>query len=182
MKLSLLIDSSKIEIDEFYKKISDLFKSFTYELIFVDNGENEEKLSDLYNKDLVHIRVLYYMGNIEDVFDKSITYCSGDYIGVYDNNYDLELLMKMIDYLDKHKEYDYYKYVVNVERSFMDKVKRFYPTHNFLMTRNNIVSFKCLIGYNGYEDKIETEITTNKNKEKESYIGKVIGFNDDNLL
>ena len=182
MKLSLLIDSSKIDIDDFYKKITDLFKDINYELIFVDNGDNEEKLSDLYSKDLVHVRIIYYSGNIEDIFDKSINYCNGDYIGVYDNNYDLDLLTKMVDYLDEHLECDYYKYVVNGERNFIDKIRKKYPTHNFLMTRNNISSFRCLIGYNGFEDNFDMIVTINKEKEKESFIGKTIGFNDDNLL
>ena len=91
MKLSLLIDSSKIDIDNFYKEATDLFKDINYELIFLDNGENKDKLIDLYNKDLLHIRIIYYSGNIDDVFDKSIRYCSGEYICVYDNNYSYRL-------------------------------------------------------------------------------------------
>jgi hypothetical protein len=182
MKLSLLIDSSKIDIDNFYKEATNLFKDINYELIFLDNGENKDRLIDLYNKDLLHIRIIYYSGNIDDVFDKSIRYCSGEYICVYDNNYEANRIMDMINYLDEHKECDYYRYEVNVERNFSDKIKRFYPTHYFLMIRNIVVSFRCLIGYNGIDDNLDMTVTTNKIKEKGSYIGKTIGFDDDNLL
>ena len=182
MKLSLLIDSSIIEIDDFYNKIKETFKDINYELIFLDNGENESKLKDLYDKDLLHTRIIFYSGNIDDIVDKSIKYCNGQYLCFLNYDYELDLVVKAIDHLDKNKDCDFYKYVINVERNFRDKIKKLYPTSSFLIARNSIASFRCLVGYNGEEENLDITIEKKKVEYSKSFIGKMIGFNNDNLL
>ena len=182
MKLSLLIDSSKIKIDDFYKEIISMLKDINYELIFLDNGDNEEELKSLYEEDLVHVRLIFYSGNIDEICDKSIKYCSGDYICLYDDNYDLDLLMKSIKYLDENTDCDYYEYQYNLERSFIDKIKRNYPSSSFLIARKGISSFKCLVGCKGFKDELDLVLPKKDRNKQEGYMGKMVGFDDENLL
>ena len=75
MKLSIIVPCKNEEdnVEELYSKINEVLNKIKYEIIFIDDGSSDktfERLSDLYEKDIKHVKVLYSTEQPVDVENK----------------------------------------------------------------------------------------------------------------
>lgn len=112
MKLSIIIPCFNIK-DEILNKYNDLknvLDNIKYELIFIDNGSNDETLDtlkDLYNNDMVHIKIISLLRNysINEVYKLGIKEAIGEYICL-DDGTNAKEIYDMYTYLDDNKNED----------------------------------------------------------------------------
>lgn len=115
MKLSIIAPCKNEEgnVAKLYKKIDEVLKDIKYEIIYIDDGSTDktmEKLSELYEKDPVHIKVLSFSRNFrkEAAMLAGLEHASGDYTCIIDSDLQQNpsYLLEMLNFLDDNKDYD----------------------------------------------------------------------------
>ena len=115
MTLDIIINVYNLEktIESIYNKFDEELKNIKYNLIFVDNNSTDKTLEILKNiqkKDDFRIKIISFSKK----FDKNECFLAGivnskhDLVCLYDieNNYQINQIGKMYDYLCNHTEYD----------------------------------------------------------------------------
>ena len=123
-------------VEPLYKELTNTLKNIKYTLIFIDDGSNDKTLSrliKLYNKDKNHIKIISFSRNFgkDAAIYAGMKESKGKYISIIDS--DLQQhpkhILKMIEFLDKHEEYDEVAMVNSYEKdSLIQKLfkKKFY--------------------------------------------------------
>ena len=115
MKLSIIVPCKNEEdnVEELYSKINEVLNKIKYEIIFIDDGSSDktfEKLSDLYEKDIKHVKVLSFSRNFKKdaAIHAGLVHASGEYTCILDGDLQQnpKYLLDMIDFLNNNKEYD----------------------------------------------------------------------------
>lgn len=123
-------------VEPLYKELTNTLKNIKYTLIFIDDGSNDKTLSrliKLYNKDKNHIKIISFSRNFgkDAAIYAGMKESKGKYISIIDS--DLQQhpkhILNMIEFLDKHEEYDEVAMVNSYEKdSLIQKIfkKKFY--------------------------------------------------------
>jgi glycosyltransferase involved in cell wall biosynthesis len=115
MKLSIIVPCKNEEdnVEELYSKINEVLNKIKYEIIFIDDGSSDktfERLSDLYEKDIKHVKVLSFSRNFKKdaAIHAGLVHASGEYTCILDGDLQQnpKYLLDMIDFLNNNKEYD----------------------------------------------------------------------------
>ena len=123
-------------VEPLYKELTNTLKNIKYTLIFIDDGSEDKTLSrliKLYNKDKNHIKIISFSRNFgkDAAIYAGMKESKGKYISIIDS--DLQQhpkhILNMIEFLDKHEEYDEVAMVNSYEKdSLIQKLfkKKFY--------------------------------------------------------
>ena len=115
MKLSIIVPCKNEEdnVEELYSKINEVLNKIKYEIIFIDDGSSDktfERLSDLYEKDIKHVKVLSFSRNFKKdaAIHAGLVHASGEYTCILDGDLQQnpKYLLDMIEFLNNNKEYD----------------------------------------------------------------------------
>ncbi|MBR4693825.1 MAG: glycosyltransferase [Bacilli bacterium] len=115
MKLSIIVPCKNEEdnVEELYSKINEVLNKIKYEIIFIDDGSSDktfERLSDLFEKDIKHVKVLSFSRNFKKdaAIHAGLVHASGEYTCILDGDLQQnpKYLLDMIDFLNNNKEYD----------------------------------------------------------------------------
>ena len=115
MKLSVITPCKNEEgnVVKLHKKISETLKNIKFEIIFIDDGSNDktmEKLREIYEKDLVHTKVISFSRNFkkEAAMLAGLEHATGEYTCIIDSDLQQNpnYLLDMLDFLDNNEEYD----------------------------------------------------------------------------
>ena len=141
MKLSIIIPCKNEEgnVLKLYEKINGVLEKIKYEAIFIDDGSTDktlEKLTELYEKDMMHVKVLSFSRNFkkEAAILAGLEHASGEYTCLIDGDLQQNpnYLLEMMKVLDENSEYDEVAMVMKERKSdskFMSFCKNcFYKT------------------------------------------------------
>ncbi len=115
MKLSIIIPCKNEEgnITGMYEKLNDVLKGIKYEAIFIDDGSTDktlDKLHELYEKDMQHVKVLSFSRNFrkEAAMLAGLEHATGEYTCFIDADLQQnpKYLIEMYEFLENNKEYD----------------------------------------------------------------------------
>ena len=115
MKLSIIVPCKNEggNIIKLHEKICSVLKNIKFETIYIDDGSNDEtldKLTELYEKDINHVKVLSFSRNFkkEAAMIAGLEYASGEYTCFIDADLQQnpKYLLEMYETLEKNKEYD----------------------------------------------------------------------------
>lgn len=115
MKLSIIIPckNESRNILELYRLITDILGKIKYELIFVDDGSNDDTLDilkKLYNDDVKHIKILSFSRNfkMEAAVLAGLEHSIGEYTCVINGNlkYNPKYIFDMFNFLEENSDYD----------------------------------------------------------------------------
>jgi glycosyltransferase involved in cell wall biosynthesis len=115
MKLSIIIPckNESRNILELYRLITDILGKIKYELIFVDDGSNDDTLDilkKLYNDDVKHIKILSFSRNfkMEAAVLAGLEHSIGEYTCVINGNlkYNPKYIFDMFNFLEGNSDYD----------------------------------------------------------------------------
>lgn len=115
MKLSIIIPCKNEyrNILELYRLITDILGKIKYELIFVDDGSNDDTLDilkKLYNDDVKHIKILSFSRNfkMEAAVLAGLEHSIGEYTCVINGNlkYNPKYIFDMFNFLEENSDYD----------------------------------------------------------------------------
>lgn len=113
MKLSVIIPcrNKQDNIQNVYNKLQKALEHIKYELLFIDNGSSDqtlEKLKELYEKDMQHIKILSFSRTFS--FDAALVagleYATGEYTCFFDMTLEQDVLLDMFQYLEENASYD----------------------------------------------------------------------------
>jgi glycosyltransferase involved in cell wall biosynthesis len=150
MKLDVIIPSFNEEesVEKLYNKLSETLKDIKYRLIFVDDGSKDstfEKLSNIYKEDKKHVAVVQFSRNFgkDAAIYAGMKVSTAEYTCIIDADLQQnpKYILDMLDYLEKHDEYDEVCMTNDYnDSSFINKIfkKQFYK----LMTRLSGQQFK----------------------------------------
>jgi glycosyltransferase involved in cell wall biosynthesis len=123
-------------VEPLYKELTNTLKNIKYTLIFIDDGSNDKTLSrliKLYNKDKNHIKIISFSRNFgkDAAIYAGMKESKGKYISIIDSDLQQhpKYILNMIEFLDKHEEYDEVAMVNSYEKdSLIQKLfkKKFY--------------------------------------------------------
>lgn len=131
MKLSIIIPCKNEEgsVVSLYKVLNETLKNIKYEVIFIDDGSTDktlEKLHEVYEKDVQHVKVLSFSRNFmkEAALLAGLKHSSGEYTCFIDGDMQQnpKYLLEMLDFLENNKDYDEVGMVVKerkTENKFM---------------------------------------------------------------
>ena len=132
MKLSIIIPckNKSGNILDLYKKISDSLNKIRYELIFIDDGSDDdtlEELHKLYESDVQHVKVLSLSKNFkkEAAIIAGLNYATGEYTCILNGSieYDTNYIDEMYNLLEESNEYDCVGITYKEEKmSFINRV------------------------------------------------------------
>lgn len=115
MKLSIIIPCMNEEgnVISLYKALNDTLKGIKYEAIYINDGSKDktyEKLEELYNKDMQHIKVLSFSRNFgkEAAMLAGLESACGEYTCIIDADLQQnpKYLLEMFNFLEENKDYD----------------------------------------------------------------------------
>ena len=115
MKLSVIIPckNEAENLDSLYEAIDNTLKKIKYEAIFINDGSTDntmDKLRDLYEKDVKHVKVISFSRNFrkEAAMLAGLKYATGEYTAIIDGDLQQnpEYLLEMINVLDNEADYD----------------------------------------------------------------------------
>ena len=115
MKLSVIIPCKNEEgnIKLLYDKLSGVLMDLKYELLFIDDGSDDNTLfvlKELYKNDKKHIKILSFSRNFrkEAAMIAGIEHASGEYTCIIDGDLQQnpKYLLEMIEFLDNNSSYD----------------------------------------------------------------------------
>ena len=115
MKLSIIFPckNDSRNILELYRLITDILGKIKYELIFVDDGSNDDTLDilkKLYNDDVKHIKILSFSRNfkMEAAVLAGLEHSIGEYTCVINGNlkYNPKYIFDMFNFLEENSDYD----------------------------------------------------------------------------
>lgn len=115
MKLSIIVPCKNEggNITKLHEKICSVLKNIKFETIYIDDGSNDEtlnKLTELYEKDINHVKVLSFSRNFkkEAAMIAGLEYASGEYTCFIDADLQQnpKYLLEMYEILEKNSEYD----------------------------------------------------------------------------
>lgn len=115
MKISLIVPcyNEEANVSPFFNLASETFSAWDYEIIFVNDGSKDNTLSvlrKLYQEHSECISVISFSRNFgkEAAVLAGLQKATGDYISIIDADLQQnpKLVLKMIDILESHKEYD----------------------------------------------------------------------------
>ncbi len=124
MKLDVIIPSYNEDgnIEIIHKELTKVLKDIKYTLIFVDDGSTDHtlaKLKDIYNKDKRHVRVLSFSRNFgkDAAIYAGMSVSNAEYTVVIDADMQQnpKYIIEMLEYIEKHPEYDQIAMVNNYE-------------------------------------------------------------------
>ncbi len=133
MTLDIIVNVYNLEktLESLYNKFEEELKNIKYNLIFIDNASTDKTLEILKNiqkNNDLNVKIVSFSKK----FDKNSCFLAGiihskhDFVCLYDldNNYQINQIAKMYDYLCNHKEYDQICMKTNyVETNFFRKMK-----------------------------------------------------------
>lgn len=117
MKLSVIIPCCNEEgnVKKMYEKTSEVLnqRDFDYELLIIDDGSDDktfEMIKDIYEMDTTHVKCVSFSRRFKKDAGlyAGICHASGEYTAIIDGDLQQnpKYLLKMMDYLEKHSEYD----------------------------------------------------------------------------
>lgn len=117
MKLSVIIPCCNEEgnIKKMYEKTREVLdqRDFEYELLFIDDGSDDKTfdiIKNIYEKDTTHVRCISFSRRFkkEAGLYAGICHASGEYTAIIDGDLQQnpKYLLKMLDYLEEHKDFD----------------------------------------------------------------------------
>lgn len=147
MKLSVIIPCCNEEgnVKKMYEKTSEVLnqRDFDYELLFIDDGSDDktfEIIKNIYEADTAHVRCVSFSRRFkkEAGLYAGICHASGEYTAIIDGDLQQnpKYLLKMLDFLDDHQEFDQICMIQKERKadSFLSSFlkKCFYKTIDFL--------------------------------------------------
>ncbi len=144
MELSIIVPSYNEEgnIETLYKKITKECENLKYEIIFINDGSIDktlEKITDLYNKDKKHIRLIDFSRNFgkDAAMFAGLKHANGEFIAIIDSDLQQnpKYLTIMLNHLKTHPNTDQIAMVMKDRK-----------TEN-LITRINKKAFYFLINH-----------------------------------
>lgn len=115
MQLSLVVPCYNEEdnIVPFYNKAVESLDKYQFEIIFVNDGSRDktrERLTELYKKHKDKVSVINFSRNFgkEAAVLAGLRHSTGDYVSIIDADLQQnpEVIVKMVEFLDSHSEYD----------------------------------------------------------------------------
>lgn len=115
MKLSIIVPCKNEgeNVKKLYEKVNEVFNKTKYEIIFIDDGSNDNtlfNLKELYNLDKKHVRVLSFSRNFkkDSAMYAGLVYSKGEYTCFLDADLQQnpKYVKDMVDFLDNNSEYD----------------------------------------------------------------------------
>ena len=170
MKLSVIIPVFKnLDINGIYDKIINSLKKIKYEIIFV-SCENDDILNDLYEKDMLHIKIIYLSKDFNNnlLIQAGLDSASGEYNIVIDDNFDFSNLDIMIKELDDDSNLDI------ISTGYEPNIKDKLDSSGYRLIRSNV---REAIKEYKYSNKVYSMIGFNT-----KYMSKDININKYSLL
>lgn len=115
MKLSIIIPCMNEEgnVEAMYKALNSTLKDIKYEALFINDGSSDktlDKLEELYNKDMQHVKVLSFSRNFgkEAAMLAGLNNAKGEYTCIIDADLQQnpKYLLEMYNFLEENNDYD----------------------------------------------------------------------------
>ena len=154
MKLSVIIPckNEAENLDSLYEAIDNTLKKIKYEAIFINDGSTDntmDKLRDLYEKDVKHVKVISFSRNFrkEAAMLAGLKYATGEYTAIIDGDLQQnpDYLLEMINVLDNEADYDEVAMVMSErteDSKFMSFCKKSF--YNIMNKRMLLLILECL--------------------------------------
>lgn len=122
MKLSIIVPCKNEEgnVKNIYEKINESMKNIKYEIIYIDDGSEDNTLkilNTIYKCDKSHVKILSFSRNFgkEAAMLAGLQHSTGEYTCIIDGDLQQNprYLLEMLDFLDKNSEYDEVAMVIN---------------------------------------------------------------------
>ncbi len=170
MKLSIIIPVLKnLDINGIYDKVINSLKKIKYEIIFV-SCDNDNNLNDLYEKDMLHIKIVYLSKEFDNdlLIQAGLDSACGDYYIIIDVNFVFSNVDTMFKELDDDNNLDI------ISTGYEPNIKDKLDSSGYRLIRANV---REAIKEYKYSNKIYSMIGFNT-----KYLNKDINTNKYSLL
>jgi glucosyltransferase len=188
MKLNVIIPMYNEEgnVKLMYDKLANTLKEYKYELIFVNDGskdQTENNLNKIYDDDKKHVRVISFSRNFgkDAAIFAGLSHAKAEYTVIVDGDLQQnpKYLVEMMEYLDKHPEYDEVA-MVNETRSKENFIVKTLKNsfYNFINKLSDTKFHKNASDFRMFrKDVVEAIISLGENNRFSKGIFSWVGFN-----